>query len=87
MMRAGVVADFDDLRVVVRASKVALLHIGGEDGRLVGEQEEAPDDQLFLRGERQTQGVGGLAGVQVRPNLLQQLRLQYGMLVASLNIA
>ena len=41
MMRARVVANFDDLRVAVRGGEVALLHVGGEDGRFVGEQEEA----------------------------------------------
>ena len=71
----------------VRRGEVALLHVGGEDGRLVGEQEEAADDELFLRGQRQPEGVGGLAGVQVRADLLQQVRLQQGVLVAAFDVA
>ena len=37
--------------------------------------------------QRQAERVGGLAGVQVRADLLQQVRLEQGVLVAALDVA
>ena len=48
-MRLDVVAHFLDERIFVGGGEVGFLHVAGENGRLVGEQEKSSGDRLFPR--------------------------------------
>ncbi len=86
-MGEGVLADLEDLRVGVHRGEVPFLHVGDEDSGLVGKEKEAADDELLIGGQRQAEGVGGLAGVEVSAKLLQQVRFEQGVFVAALDVA
>src|SRR6266568_8125303 len=75
------------MRISVHTGQVALLHVGGENRGFVGQKEEAPDHEFFLRGKRQRQCVGGFTGVQVGADLFQQVRLQQGVFVSAFDLA
>ena len=64
-MRPGVIAHLLD-QGMGRERRVPLLDIAGQDRRLVGQQEKAALDDFFIRRHGQRQGMGRLAGVQVR---------------------
>ena len=85
-MRLHVVAHFLDERIFVGGGEVGFLHVAGEDRRLVGQQEETPDDGFFVRRQRQAERVGRLAGVQVRANLFQHVLLQQRVFVAAFHV-
>ena len=70
--------------IAVGRGKVAILHIGSEDGRLGGEQEQGFGNRLllFLQFKRD----GRFAGVQMRFQLLGKREFGGGLLVTAFSV-
>ncbi len=83
-MVRGVVADFQDERIFVRAGQIAFLHVARKNRRLVGHQPEQAGDGFFFR--REFERERGLAEVQVRLQFFQHGFLRERFLVAALGV-
>ena len=69
------------IRILHRLSQLLLAHIAGKNALLVGKQEETAQQLAFLLA--QLQRNGRIAGIQVRKQLLNQLHLSLGLLIAT----
>ena len=83
-MRLHIVADLEDIGVLVGGGEIGLLDVAGKDGRLVREQEKWFSNDALLR--RQLTGERGLAGIQHRFEFFQDRLVGQCHLVTPLGI-